>query len=138
MGEDFLFYCYALSVGARLKLIYSCGYAALIRADSLSGQHSLEDLRALHSQSIKLTRDFANLPLAHVAMQKHARSILRRIHHREVLQVKKEHGAFAGVIEAIKKPTAILDILKDRTTSRSAPNITPRLLFTKSDLEDFV
>ena len=39
LGEDFLLYCEALAKGARYRVIANCGYAALVRENSLSGLH---------------------------------------------------------------------------------------------------
>lgn len=44
LGEDYELYCRCLALGAKLKLIEACGYVALVRENSLSGNHSLHDL----------------------------------------------------------------------------------------------
>ncbi|TIR80094.1 MAG: glycosyltransferase family 2 protein, partial [Mesorhizobium sp.] len=39
LGEDYELYARAVARGARFKIIKSCGYGAIVRADSLSGRH---------------------------------------------------------------------------------------------------
>ena len=51
LGEDFIFYARALAAGARFRLLPAAGYVAVMREDSLSGQHGLRDLEALLAQS---------------------------------------------------------------------------------------
>ncbi|WP_050581864.1 glycosyltransferase family 2 protein [Pseudoalteromonas sp. TAE56] len=54
LGEDYELYCRCLALGAKLKLIEACGYVALVRANSLSGNHSLHDLIQLRDCDYKM------------------------------------------------------------------------------------
>jgi succinoglycan biosynthesis protein ExoU len=47
LGEDYEFYARALALGAKMVLLPAQGYVAVERANSLSGRHSVEDLRRL-------------------------------------------------------------------------------------------
>ena len=44
LGEDYDLYARALAKGARYKVVHGCGYAAVVRSDSLSGRHKTRDL----------------------------------------------------------------------------------------------
>ncbi|MEI8621841.1 glycosyltransferase family 2 protein [Pseudoalteromonas sp. B129b] len=54
LGEDYELYCRCLALGAKLKLIEACGYVALVRENSLSGNHSLHDLIQLRDCDYKM------------------------------------------------------------------------------------
>ena len=114
LGEDFLFYTEALMRGARYKVLPGCGYAALVRENSLSGRHSLDDLKALHNRELQICRS-PNLALRERGLLKQrARSTLRRIHHREVLARKASGGSLLGVAAGLIRPTSFVDIFRDR------------------------
>lgn len=130
LGEDFLFYAEALMRGAIYTVVPQCGYAALVRENSLSGRHSLEDLRALHARELRICRDPNLVPVEQKLLKQRARSTLRRIHHREVLARKAASGSLLGAAVGITRPTSIVDILRDRmrkTSSMMEPQF-PRTL----------
>ena len=66
LGEDFELYTRALGLGARMLVIPAHGYVSVIRADSLSGQHSELDLLRLRDcsqdlqQSLNLSQQDKN------------------------------------------------------------------------------
>ena len=136
LGEDFLLYTQALGLGARMKVVPSCGYVALVRPDSLSSQHRIEDLDALLKGSRHL---LATLPLsnadAHI-LKEHAASIERKVHLREVLQKRSDKGVIAGVIEGFGKPTALLDIALEKVAKPQERQNTPRFLMTDRSLAE--
>lgn len=114
LGEDFLFYADALIRGAAYLVVPHCGYAALVRQNSLSGNHSLDDLKALHARETQL---FGNMSLSAAErrlLKRRARSTLRRIHHREVLARKAASGSVLGAALGVTRPTSLIDIVRDR------------------------
>lgn len=54
LGEDYELYARALGLGATLLLVPAQGYVSVVRANSLSGCHSEEDLRQLRDCNIGL------------------------------------------------------------------------------------
>jgi len=58
LGEDFEFYSRLLSHGAKFILVEACGYVAMVRDDSLSAKHSVDDLRLLRDCNLILIKDF--------------------------------------------------------------------------------
>lgn len=126
LGEDFLFYAEALMRGAVYAVVPHCGYAALVRENSLSGRHSLEDLKALHARELQLCRSPDLGTVERKLLQRRARSTLRRIHHREVLARKAARGSLLGAAAGITRPTSIVDIFRDRM--RKASSTTERRL----------
>lgn len=134
LGEDFLLYSQGLLRGGRMRLIGKCGYVALIRPNSLSGGHSVKDLRDLYTSVRAQTRnaDYSQDLLA--IMKQHLSSIERRLRHREVLQIKSEKGLFSGLSLALRHPSTLIGILRDRFSGKPPPAPTPRLLFQVDDV----
>lgn len=113
LGEDFLFYAEALAAGARYTVIPQCGYAALVRANSLSGNHSVADLAALHRNE-RLLLDRLDLSDENRALLKRrVRATLRKLSHREVLASKASNGLVQGVLTGLSRPTSFVDIARD-------------------------
>lgn len=137
LGEDFLLYSESLLKGGRMKLIGKCGYVALIRPNSLSGGHSVRDLRILYEHVRKQTLTPGHPTEVLTAMRKHASSIERRLRHREVLQTKAKEGLGAGLRLALKHPSSLVDIMRDRLSGKRQPSTTPRLLFHVNDLMNY-
>jgi len=134
LGEDFLLYSSCLMKKARLKIIGSCGYAALIRPNSLSGGHSLADLNKLWSHSQSLAEKIPKTLEEKSAMNQFSFSILRRMKHREVLEIRHKRGLLAGLFAVLSRPTTTIDILNDKLANQTVRTKTPRYLFTKKDL----
>lgn len=114
LGEDFLFYAEALAKGARYSVISNCGYAALVRENSLSGRHSVDDLAQLHRHEVALADGLDLSEAQEALLRRRAKSTLRRLHHRQVLATKNERGLAAGISDGLSRPTAFIDIAKDR------------------------
>ena len=137
LGEDFIIYTQCLIKGARLKISNNIGYAALIRDDSLSAGHRIEDLRTLMSYSQTLAKEDGLTPAQRGSIVNHSNSTLRRLRHREVLQTRRERGLFNGILEGAKSPKVFLDILNDKRSKQPNLRQTPRRLFEDMLLEKF-
>lgn len=129
LGEDFLLYCQCLIKGGRLKINGNLGYSALVRENSLSSGHSVEDLRTLSKYSGELSRSDELSPYEIAAMKRHANSILRRIQHRDVLSVRRQKGVLRGVLKASQSPRSFIDLMNDKLNTNPSHMQTPRLLF---------
>lgn len=125
LGEDFLLYVEALAKGARYTVLSRCGYAALVRENSLSGHHSVEDLNALYRREMQLIKRLALEGAERALLTKRARSTLRKVHHREVLASKAIGGKLKGVATGLSRPTSFIDILRDRIRRASPTNELP-------------
>lgn len=90
LGEDYALYAQALAAGARFKIISGCGYVSVVRPNSLSGRHSLQDLAALHAFDVDLPRRVALDPGQVRALRRHQRATRIKLAHRQVLQAKSE------------------------------------------------
>lgn len=112
LGEDFVLYARALIEGARFRVHEACGYAAFERADSLSGQHGVEDLRSyLAALEEMAPRIPASAKGAHDALR---RGLREKIAHREVLDIRNERGLVRGLAAMASRPTSVRDIIRDK------------------------
>jgi succinoglycan biosynthesis protein ExoU len=133
LGEDFVLYTKALANGARFKVRNSCGYAALTRGDSLSSTHGIEELTSLREKCLEM---LLNLPLTvrqRKSLEIHSKSVLRKIQHRQVLDVRRRKGIIEGTLAACCHPSTIVDILLDRLTPMHGHIQTPRMLFSSKE-----
>src|SRR3546814_15966457 len=79
LGEDYDLYLRALLKGARYTVIEHCGYGAVVRSDSLSGQHRTEDLQRLFKadQAIRLKEPHLPADVA-TALKRHEQHLSDR------------------------------------------------------------
>ncbi len=133
LGEDFVLYANMLARGARYRLLERCGYAALVRGDSLSSKHSVTHLRAF----LRGTRAIEALPGLSAEerrmLGRHARHIEEKVLHREVLEKRQYEGLARAIWSVIWKPTALRDILYDRIGGAPPTPKGSRLMIASDD-----
>ncbi|WP_349236673.1 glycosyltransferase family 2 protein [Devosia sp. 919] len=96
LGEDYDLYARLLARGARFAVVRSCGYRALVRADSLSGRHRTVDLQQLVEVDAALLRD-PNLPqAARSALLVHLRQTRAKFELRRFLDTRRQQGLAAA------------------------------------------
>ena len=137
LGEDFLLYVEALARGARFKILPHCGYGAVVRQESLSSRHATNDLKALIECEQALLRSVPLDAGQAKALNTHLLSVQRKLVHRQVLDTRKERGLVRGVLSAVQRPSAALDILLDRAVPPPPPVASPKLLLSAADFERF-
>ncbi|MFD1746713.1 glycosyltransferase family 2 protein [Rhizobium helianthi] len=108
LGEDYDLYLRALAHGARYKVIDHCGYAAVVRADSLSGRHRTEDLRRLYEaeRAVRLAPRLLT-PEQKAVVLKHERHIKGKYELRAALDAKASGGMKAVFQHLSARPAAI-------------------------------
>jgi succinoglycan biosynthesis protein ExoU len=112
LGEDFDLYARALAAGARFLVSHRTGYAARVRAGSLSGRHRTQDLAALEAAAARL--------LSGLGPDHGARPVLARLHRqvaarhllRAFLDAKNEAGWAAALSLALAPPSNLPPILR--------------------------
>jgi succinoglycan biosynthesis protein ExoU len=119
LGEDYDLYIRALALGARYKVIHSCGYGAVVRGDSLSGSHRTEDLRRLYEADRALLKGFDLQPAASAAVRRHEQHVRGKYELRRFLDIKKQSGPVAAIAHVaahpLAFPTIAAGILADKT-----------------------
>jgi len=107
LGEDYDLYARALLKGARYKIVYGCGYGAVVRADSLSGRHTTSDLKRLYETD----RAILALPEASgkagAALRRHASHMRARYELRHFLDIKASSGLTRAGLHALARPAAL-------------------------------
>ncbi|MCJ8517475.1 succinoglycan biosynthesis protein ExoU [Pseudorhizobium tarimense] len=107
LGEDYDLYLRALVKGARYTVIEHVGYGAVVRPDSLSGQHRTEDLRRL-CEADAAVRKTPGLPEdVAAAIRRHESHIRDRYRLRAFLDSKKRGGMAEALRFALRDPAAM-------------------------------
>ncbi|PLU53067.1 glycosyltransferase family 2 protein [Sinorhizobium medicae] len=111
LGEDYDLYARALAKGARYKIIHSCGYAAVVRGDSLSGSHRTIDLKRLYEADRAILAGNKLSNDAEAALRRHERHIQARYELRHFLDLKNQRGFARAISYALTHPAALPAIL---------------------------
>ncbi|CAN5360546.1 glycosyltransferase family 2 protein [soil metagenome] len=93
LGEDYMLYATALARGARLNLSPPLGYVAVVRPDSLSGRHDIEDLRALRDSDDQIAALRPLTPSERDALSAHRTSVDKRLQWRRLIEAVKARDA---------------------------------------------
>ncbi|MCZ4089117.1 glycosyltransferase family 2 protein [Sinorhizobium psoraleae] len=119
LGEDYDLYARALAKGARYKIIHSCGYAAVVRGNSLSGSHRTDDLKRLYEADRAILTESPLSADAATAIRRHERHIRDRYELRHFLDLKNQAGYLRAIGYGFKNPGALPaivgGILADKT-----------------------
>lgn len=107
LGEDYDLYARALAKGARYKIIHSCGYAAVVRGNSLSGSHRTADLRRLYEADRAILTEGPLSPDAAAAIRRHERHIRDRYELRHFLDLKNQAGFMSAIGYGLTNPGAL-------------------------------
>ncbi|ESZ03848.1 glycosyltransferase family 2 protein [Mesorhizobium sp. M1060] len=111
LGEDYELYARAFALGARFKVIRSCGYGAIVRADSLSGRHKTQDLKRLADADLALL-EIDSLPEGSKALlRKHERHVRDKYRLRNFLDVKAERGMASAAAYALASQSNLIPIV---------------------------
>ncbi|WP_165217351.1 glycosyltransferase family 2 protein [Affinirhizobium pseudoryzae] len=125
LGEDYDLYLRALVCGARYKVIDHCGYAAVVRSNSLSGRHRTEDLRRLFEAERQIRLSNPELsPADQTVIRRHERHIKARHDLRLALDVKAA-GGLTGVARHLLQhpdavPAVVAGVMSDKLEARRA------------------
>ena len=112
LGEDYELYCRCLALGAKLKLIEASGYVATVRANSLSGNHSMHDLIQLRDCDYKMISSLPVSPQERQLFKLHAKSINAKIQWIEFYTSLKQLKFSSSIKALFNSFTALTYILK--------------------------
>ncbi len=97
LGEDYELYARALAHGARMKIIPACGYVSVVRNNSLSARHTIDDLRRLRDCDADLMKIAGLAQTDKRILSAHARSIDCRLQWRLMIEAVKKRDVSAGL-----------------------------------------
>lgn len=140
LGEDYLLYAEALALGARFQLSEACGYVAIERAGSLSGNHRTEDLANLLAADRRLAAQPTISPAGRAILARHVASLDAKHAHRRFLDDKRAGGLLHAVRPLLGQPRRLLAVasavLRDKLGAGPAPERSAtRLLFTAKEFQ---
>ncbi len=121
LGEDYDLYARALANGARYKIIHSCGYAAVVRGNSLSGSHRTIDLKRLYEADRAILAGSRLSSDAEAAVRRHERHIRDRYELRHFLDLKNQQGVGRAFGYALTHPAALPG--SSAESLRTRPNV---------------
>lgn len=133
LGEDFIFYSELMIKGARLKCIDCCGYIAVVRKGSLSGEHSTQDIANFFKADLDLLNIEHNDQNIQKSLEKHHKQLADRLHLRRILDHRRSYGRISAIWEALKTPSMfislIASILREKVKFKNPPNQKTKYLF---------
>ena len=97
LGEDYELYTRLLANGAQMILLPAQGYVSVRRENSLSGQHSIQDLKHLRDCNSAILEDLELEPQARKALYAHYKSIDCRYQWRVLIEAVKDRDIKACV-----------------------------------------
>lgn len=112
LGEDYELYARAVARGARFKVIRSCGYGAIVRADSLSGRHRTLDLKRLADADLALLKIDSLPETSKAVLRKHERHVRDKYRLRNFLDVKAERGLASAAAYALASQSNLIPIVR--------------------------
>lgn len=135
LGEDYDLYTRLLLRGAVYMVTQRCGYIAVVRKGSLSGQHRTCDLEKLHqaTKHIIQNRDFTSKDV-HAILKQHSEHIRRRYELRRFLDVKSDNGYRGAIAHLLKHPRAVSAVVYGVTIDK-IENLKARRTRTPSNTE---
>lgn len=113
LGEDYALYTTMILKGAKFLLIRKCGYVAVERTGSLSGQHQTSDLAALLQFDQSLEANTEALDTYEVdVIKRHRGQLASKVRHRRFLDVKREKGLLAATVFAVSELSTLPGLAK--------------------------
>ena len=112
LGEDYDLYVRMLLAGARMALTHAPGYAAEIRAGSLSARHRTADLESLHDAMTRHLAANGADARTRAALTAHLAEVRIKRDHRLFLDLKREAGPLAALRYALGAPGRPLPIAR--------------------------
>ncbi|MCP2137814.1 succinoglycan biosynthesis protein ExoU [Rhizobium sp. SLBN-94] len=120
LGEDYDLYTRLLLHGAVYMVTRNCGYVAVVRNESLSGQHRTSDLERLHQATKKIVQksDFTSKDV-YAILKQHSEHIRFRYELRRFLDVKTSSGYRGAIFHLIKNPKAVPAVVHGITIDKT-------------------
>ncbi|KEP71391.1 glycosyl transferase family A [Thioclava dalianensis] len=128
LGEDFDLYVRMLAAGARFKVSARVGYAARVRANSLSGQHRTHDLGGFLAAARAHLALPGLEPQARSALETHARSLRNRYLLSAFLERKRADGFGAAIQFALAPPQNFMPIARGVLRDKIRVVIKPKVV----------
>jgi succinoglycan biosynthesis protein ExoU len=113
LGEDYALYARALAAGARFLVVPATGYVSVVRANSISAQHSREDLERLRDSDAELMARAALTASGRRALRNRYKSVDCRVQWLVVIEAFKSRE-FAKFIAAFGRSPKVSLFLVER------------------------
>lgn len=121
LGEDYALYARAMLMGARFKVVRSCGYGAIVRQNSLSGRHRTEDLQRLADADLSLLEMKGADAEARAMLRKHERHVRDKWRLRNFLDRKAANGLASAMVFACASPANFVAVAQGVAADKLEP-----------------
>ncbi|MBE1204575.1 glycosyltransferase [Aminobacter carboxidus] len=121
LGEDYALYARALACGVRFKLIRSCGYCAVVRPNSLSGQHRTEDLKRLADADLDLLALPGLAAGQRRVLRRHERHVRDKYRLRHFLDLKAAKGLAGALAFAVTSAANLAAVVEGVARDKLEP-----------------
>ncbi len=125
LGEDYVLYARILARGGRFLTTRQCGYVAVERPTSLSGQHRTADLAALADADRRLLAEPGIDAAGRASIERHLAHVAAKARHRAFLDTRRKHGSIPAIIAALRRPgqvpALVGAIARDKLPNRAPP-----------------
>lgn len=112
LGEDYEFYARALALGARFVIMPSRGYVSVVRSDSISGQHTREDLERLRDSNLELCKSKNLTVKERRALEQHYSSVDERIQWLAMIEGFKARNPRKFLAPLLRSPRVSLYLMR--------------------------
>lgn len=111
LAEDYLLYAKALAAGARFRMVDPCGYFAVYRSDSLSSQHSTQDLAAIVQADLDLARHPDLTQSDKAALKDHRLDVQKEWAWRRLIDAVHDRDLAAMRSLILQPPSVVLSLM---------------------------
>jgi succinoglycan biosynthesis protein ExoU len=112
LGEDYAFYARALALGARFLVVPTQGYVSVVRADSISGRHTKQELERLRDSNLDLMKRDQLTPSERRALKRHFHSVDGRVQWLVMIEAFKSRSLRPFLAPLFRSPTVSLYLLR--------------------------
>jgi succinoglycan biosynthesis protein ExoU len=112
LGEDYAFYARALALGARFLVVPTQGYVSVVRADSISGRHTKQELERLRDSNLDLMKRDHLTPSERRALKRHFHSVDGRVQWLVMIEAFKSRSLRPFLAPLFRSPTVSLYLLR--------------------------
>lgn len=107
LGEDFMLYASVIAAGARFLTVHRCGYVAVVRGDSISGNHATANLAALLAAVDRWAATITLSADERAMLDNYRTQLSANFRHRRLLDDKRHIGLTRGLLGLLDEPLTL-------------------------------
>jgi succinoglycan biosynthesis protein ExoU len=112
LGEDYALYARALALGARFLVVPAQGYVSVVRAESISGRHTKQELERFRDSDLELMKRDHLTRSERRALKRHFDSVDGRVQWLVMIEAFKSRSLRRFLAPLFRSPTVSLYLLR--------------------------